>query len=245
MDHVVFDEVVAKTYDADSQEMFEPAVLGPAVEFLAEMAGGGAALELGIGTGRVALPLSARAVAVHGIDISEPMVARMREKPGGSAIGVTIGDFATTTVGGRFALVYVVFNAITNLETQARQVACFRNAAAHLVDGGAFVVESFIPDLQRLPRGERYQPFHITPGHLGFDEHDVVSQRVTSHHYFIEGDRVRYFASRHRYAWPAELDLMARMAGLELVERWANWRREPFTAESTDHVSVWRKGSSS
>jgi SAM-dependent methyltransferase len=241
VEEVVFDERVAATYDASSPYMFDPAVLDPAVDLLAELAAGGAALELGIGTGRVALPLSRRGVRVHGIDISEPMVARLRAKPGGDAIGITIGDFATTSVGERFRLVYVVYNAITNLTTQDAQVECFRNAAAHLEPGGHFVAEVFVPELQRLPRGDTHRAFRVTPTHLGFDEYDVVAQRCTSHHYFTTGERFEHFSSVHRYAWPAELDLMARMAGLTRCERWADWARAPFTATSTDHVSVWRK----
>lgn len=238
---VTFDQAVAASYDADSASMYDPAVLDPAVEFLAGLAEGGAALEFGIGTGRVALPLSERGVAVHGIDISEPMVARLKAKPGSGAIGVTIGDFATARVDGRFRLVYLVFNAITNLTTQDEQVDCFANAAAHLEPGGYLVVEAFVPQLRRLPPGDTHRAFQVTPGHLGFDEYDVVNQLCTSHHYFIDGGKARYFASRHRYACPAEFDLMARLAGLTLHERWSDWKRTPLTAESTDHISVWRK----
>lgn len=237
---VVFDEAVAASYDADSASMYEPAVLDPAVDFLATLAGDGPALEFGVGTGRVALPLSERGVAVHGVDISEPMVARLKAKPGADAIGVTIGDFATARVDGRFRLVYLVFNAITNLTTQDEQVACFANAAAHLEPGGYLVAEAFVPQLRRLPPGDTHRAFHVTPGHLGFDEYDVVNQICTSHHYFVHNGQSRYFASRHRYAWPAELDLMARLAALTLHERWSDWKRTPFTADSTDHISVWR-----
>jgi hypothetical protein len=241
MTDVVFNEAAAEMYDAASASMYAPGVLGPAVDFLAGIAGDGAALEMGIGTGRVALPLSERGVRVHGIDISAPMVAKMMEKRGAGAIGVTIGDFSTTRVAGQFSLVYLAFNVITNLETQADQVACFRNAAEHLEPGGAVVIEVLVPELQRLPRGERFLAFDVTREHLGFDVYDVVEQTCTSHHYYVNGDRVQFFKTRHRYAWPMEFDLMAQMAGLELEQRWATWTREPFTAESRDHISVWRK----
>lgn len=241
MTSVTFDERVAATYDADSREMFEPDVLDPAVDFLAELAAGGAALEFGIGTGRVALPLSAKGVSVRGIDVSEPMVARMREKPGGEQVGVTIGSFADTRAPGTFRLVYSVFNSLTNLTAQDEQVAAFENAAAHLESGGFFVGELFVPSLQRLQPGEQYVPFRVSPEHLGFDEYDVVNQICKSHHYFVADGRADYFVSEHRYASPAEWDLMARIAGLTLHERWADWKRSPFTSLSTDHVSVWRK----
>jgi SAM-dependent methyltransferase len=241
MPEIAFNETIAATYDADSAEMFEPALLEQTVDFLAELAGDSPALEFGIGTGRVALPLSRRGIWVCGIDISEAMVAQMRAKPGGDAIPVTIGNIATTRVPGVFGLVYLPFNVITNLTSQDEQVQCFANAAAHLQPGGAMVAEVFVPQLQRLPPGERYQPFEVTTDHLGFDEYDVVEQLCTSHHYFVGDGRAQVFLSRHRYAWPAELDLMARMAGMTLEERWADWERHPFTAESPSHVSVWRK----
>jgi cyclopropane fatty-acyl-phospholipid synthase-like methyltransferase len=221
--------------------MFDPALLETTVDFLASLADGGAALEFGIGTGRVALPLSQRGVRVSGLDISEAMVARLQAKPGGDAIAVTIGDIATTRVPGEFRLVYLPFNIITNLTTQAEQVACFQNAAAHLASGGHMVAETFVPALQRLQPGERFIPFSVSGSHLGFDEYDVVEQRCTSHHYFFRDGSTQFFESRHRYAWPAELDLMARLAGMQLIERWSDWRRSPFTSVSTDHISVWRK----
>jgi SAM-dependent methyltransferase len=216
-------------------------VLGPTVDFLAEiaLARNGSALELGIGTGRVAMPLSGRGVRVHGIDLSEAMVARLRAKPGAEAIAVAIGDFATTRVEGEFSLAYVVFNTINNLTTQDEQVACFRNAAAHLEPGGCFVVEVGVPDLQRLPRGERFRPFTVTPMHLGIDEYDVVSQGLISHHYRVVDGAFELHSVPFRYVWPAELDLMARLAGMTLRERWAGWKREPFTSSSESHVSVW------
>ena len=242
MPDVVFNESIAATYDADSAEMFEPALIAATVDFLAGLAGDGPALEFAIGTGRVAIPVSQRGVSVHGIDISEPMVAQMRAKPGGDAVPVTIGDIAATRVPGEFQLVYIPFNTITNLMTQEAQVACFQNAAAHLVPGGYFVIEVFLPELQRLNPGERYLPFTVDPEHLGFDEYDVLNQICTSHHYFVRERGVQYFASRHRYAWPSEYDLMARIAGLTLHERWSDWNRAPFTGESKGHISVWRKG---
>ena len=211
------------------------------MSFLADAARAGAALELGIGTGRVALPLHRRGVEVHGVDISPDMVAQLRAKPGADAIAVTIGDFATTKVPGAFSLVYLVYNAISNLTTQDEQVACVRNAAWHLVPGGRLVVELWVPDLQRLPPGALALPFEVSPSHLGFDEIDVATQRGVSHHYFINGDRVARFDSPYRYVWPAELDLMARMAGLALRERWADWDRSPFTSQSRKHVSVWER----
>ena len=242
MTEVVFNETVAATYDADSEEMFDPGLLEQTVDFLAALAGDAPALEFGIGTGRVAIPLSQRGVWVCGIDISEAMVAQMRAKPGGDAIPVTIGDIATTRAPGVFGLVYVPYNTITNLGTQDEQVACFHNAADHLKPGGYFVAEIFVPQLRRLPAGEKYQPFQVTPEHLGFDEYDLLNQVLTSHHYFVGSGRAQYFASRHRFAYPAEFDLMARMAGLTLRERWGDWDRSEFTAESGSHVSVWAKG---
>ena len=234
-----FDEGVAARYDEAIGSWGDPKVIESAVDFLATLAGGGAALELGIGTGRIALPLSARGVLVHGIDLSEAMVARLRAKPGGPEIPVTIGDFARTRVEGTFSLAYVVFNTIMNLRTQEAQVACFENAASHLERHGLFVVEIMLPQLQRLPRGETFLPFAVSAAHLGFDEYDVVQQGLTSHHYYPgEGE---YETFPGRYAWPSELDLMARLAGMTLRERWSSWRREPFTAVSDMHVSVWEK----
>lgn len=235
-----FDEPVAATYDDDVSAMFAPAAIEPAVEFLARLAGGRPALELAVGTGRIALPLSRRGVPVSGIELSPAMVTRLREKPGAEAVEVTLGDMTTTRVEGSFGLVYLVFNTISNLLTQDAQVACFRNAAAHLEPGGFFVVELTVPVLQRLPPGATHQVFHHDDGYLGFDEYDVVTQRMSSHHYRFDGATFRRTSVPFRYAWPAELDLMARLAGMELVERWAGWDREPFTAESASHVSVWQ-----
>jgi SAM-dependent methyltransferase len=237
--HDIFDEQIAATYD--SSAMSDPAVVDPAVDFLADLAGDGAALELGIGTGRIGLPLSQRGVRVSGIDISEAMIAKLQEKPGADAIAVTVGDFASTRVVGTFRLVFLVYNTISNLTTQDEQVECFRNAAAHLEPGGRFVIELWVPRLQRLPPDERYQVFQFSPGQVGLDEYDVVNQLVVSHHISVRDGRGGAFSSPHRYVWPSELDLMARLAGLTLRERWGGWKREPFTSKSTDHVSVWEK----
>jgi SAM-dependent methyltransferase len=236
-----FDERMAERYDATSAERFDPSLLEPTVDLLAKLAGDGPALELGIGTGRIALPLSQRGVAVHGIDLSPAMVARLRAKPGAEPIEVTLGDFATTCVPGTFRLVYLVYNTLSNLTTQDEQVRCFQNAAAHLEPGGYFVVELFVPELQRLPPGETVRPFKITPTHLGFDEIDVATQSLRSHHYLVVNGQLETFSIPFRYAWPAELDLMARIAGLTLHERWGSWTREPFTRHSPAHISVWQK----
>lgn len=240
-DDGVFDEDVARTYDEYDAEMFSPAVLDPTVDFLATLAGDARALEFASGTGRVTLPLSRRGVDVAGIERSRAMTRRLHAKPGGEHIAVAIGDMATTRVAGTFGLVYLVYNTISNLLTQDEQVACFANAAAHLDPGGSFVVEVGLPALRRLPPGERFVPFDVSADHLGVDEYDVVNQLLTSHHAHIGADGTQVFRSTHRYAWPAEYDLMARLAGLVLHERWADWQRTPFTSDSTSHVSVWRK----
>ncbi len=236
-----FDERVAARYDESAAEMFDPAVVDPVIEFLVEIAGSGCALELGIGTGRIALPLAQRGVTVHGIELSKAMVARLRAKPGGEEIGVTIGDFATTTVDGTFSVAYLVFNTIFNVTTQAAQVACFRNVAAHLDSGGCFVIEVGVPELQRLPPGETIRAFHVSETRWGFDEYDVAIQGLTSHHFEIVDGRVERLSVPFRYAWPSELDLMAELAGMRLRERWSGWKREPFTSDSRKHVSVWEK----
>jgi len=235
-----FGEEVAAWYDESSADMFEPAVVTPVVDFLADLAGEGAALELGIGTGRIGLPLAQRGVRVHGIDLSTAMVERLRAKPGAENVGVTIGDLAGTTVDGTFSLAYLVFNTINNLTTQAEQVACFRNAASHLEPGGCFVIEVGVPALRLLPPGQRFVPFDVSPEHLGFDEYDVVDQGLVSHHYRPRDGRQA--STPFRYVWPSELDLMALITGMALRERWSGWNREPFTSESTKHVSVWEKG---
>jgi SAM-dependent methyltransferase len=240
-----FGEPVAARYDESSADMFEPAVVDPVVDFLADLAGRGAALELGIGTGRIALPLARRGVRVHGIDLSGAMVARLRAKPGAEQIAVTIGDFATTTVDGRFSVAYLVFNTIMNLTTQDEQVACFQNVAAHLEDGGCFVIEVGVPALQRLPPGDTVRAFDVTPTHLGFDEYEIASQGLISHHYSAVDGKLEVVSMPFRYVWPSELDLMARLAGMTLRERWSGWKREPFTSDSTSHVSVWERTSGS
>lgn len=236
-----FGESVAADYDESASGMFAPDVVDPAVGFLAELAGDGRALELGIGTGRIAVPLARRGVAVHGIDMSRAMVSRLREKPGGDGIGVTIGDFATTKVDGTFSVAYLVFNTIMNLTTQAEQVSCFRNVAEHLKPGGCFVVEVMVPGLRRLPPGQDAVPFHVGSTHLGFDTYDVATQSMSSHHVEIVDGHGTYRSFPFRYVWPAELDLMAQLAGLRLRERWDGWSREPFNGESEQHVSVWEK----
>ena len=234
-----FDERVAATYD--DSEMSDPARVDPVVDFLVDLAGSGRALELAIGTGRIALPLARRGVPVHGIDMSKAMVARLRAKPGGEGIGVTIGDFATTTVEGTFSVAYLVFNTIMNLTSQAAQVACFRNVAAHLEPGGCFVIETGVPGLQRLPPGETILAFHVSETRWGLDEYDVARQGLTSHHFKIVDGTAERHSVPFRYVWPSELDLMAQLAGMTLRERWGEWKREPFTSESRKHVSVWEK----
>jgi SAM-dependent methyltransferase len=236
-----FGERVAASYDESAADMFEPGVVEPAVDVLADLAGSGRALELGIGTGRVALPLARRGIRVHGIDSSRAMVSRLRAKPGGDAIGVTIGDFATTRVDGRFSVAYLVFNTITNLTTQAAQVGCFRNVAAHLEPNGCFVIEVGIPDLRRLPPGQTVVPFHVSPTRWAFDVYDVATQAMSSNYVEVVNGRGEYTSIPFRYVWPAELDLMAQLAGLRLRERWAGWRRESFMSESRQHVSIWEK----
>jgi len=237
-----FDERVAQTYDSDP-DMFDPAVVDPAVSFLADLAGDGAALELGIGTGRIALPLSQRGVRVHGIELSPAMVAQLQAKSGAEVIGVTIGDFSATRVAGTFRLAYLVYNTIENLTTQDEQVDCFRNVARHLEPGGVFVIEVEVPQLQRLPPGETVRAFTVNPPHLGFDEIDVATQHGVSHHYWIVDGQGGVFSMPYRFVWPSELDLMARIAGMSLRDRWGDWNQEPFSADSTKHISVWEKPS--
>ena len=238
----LWDEDTAERYDDISAEMFAPHVLDPAVEFLARLAGSGPALEFAIGTGRVAIPLVARGIPVTGIELSPPMVDRLRTKVPAEELPVLVGDMATTTVPGRFSLVYVVFNSIGNLRTQDEQVQCFRNAARHLSPGGRFVVELWVPGIRRFPPGQSAVPFEVTDKHVGFDTLDMVTQQGTSHHYRrLDDGSVRYGYSNFRYIWPAECDLMARLAGLTLEQRVAGWDRAPFTSDSESHVSVWRK----
>jgi SAM-dependent methyltransferase len=237
-----FDERVAARYDETYAYQFDPEIVDPVVDLVAELAGEGSALELGIGTGRVALPLARRGVSVHGIELSRAMADRLKAKPGAGAVGVTIGDFSTARVDGAFRVAYILVNTIMNLTTQEAQVACFRNVAAHLEPGGCFVVEVLVPDLQRLPPGETHRVFSADERHWGIDELDVARQGLISHH-FLQGDDGRYELRSipFRYVWPSELDLMAQLAGMRLRDRWAGWKREPFTSESRQHVSVWEK----
>jgi len=238
----VWDETTAATYDDDVAEMSAPEVLGPTVDLLARLAGDGPVLEFAVGSGRVAVPLLRRGVPVTGIELSAPMVARLRAKVGADELPVVVGDMATTLVAGEFALVFLVFNSISNLRTQDEQVECFRNAARHLAPGGRFVVELFVPPLRRLPPGQVAVPFDVSEAHTGFDTFDLVTQQCTSHHYTRAADgSVRYDAGRFRYIWPAECDLMARLAGLDLETRLGDWDGTPFTESSEKHVSVWRK----
>jgi Methyltransferase domain len=236
-----FGERVAARFDERYADQADPSVVEPIVDLLVGLAGDGAVLELGIGTGRIALPLAGRGVPVHGIDLSEAMVARLQAKPGAEKVAVAIGDLATRRLDGEFSLVYLVFNTIMNLTTQELQVACFENAAAHLRQGGCFVIEVGVPDLQRLPPGETFRPFHVSDRRLGFDEYDIRRQGLVSHHYEVVDGAFERSSTPFRYVWPSELDLMARLAGLRLRERWSDWNREPFTSDSRKHVSVWEK----
>ncbi|MEV0558818.1 class I SAM-dependent methyltransferase [Streptomyces sp. NPDC050597] len=233
----------ADRYDAEESENSSAADLEPTLAFLADLAGDGRALEFAIGTGRVGVPLRERGVPVTGIELSEHMAAVLRRKIDEETLPVTIGDMATTVVPGSFTLVYLVYNTITNLLTQDEQVECFRNAARHLTPGGRFVIELGVPPLRFLPPGQLAVPFDVSERHIGFDTFDLVQQLLVSHHFTREGDDGRYRrdTSRHRYAWPAELDLMARLAGLEPERRVADWSGAPFTEDSAKHISVWRK----
>ncbi|MEL6707336.1 MAG: class I SAM-dependent methyltransferase [Pseudomonadota bacterium] len=233
-----FDEEVALGYDAEHTDGGD---LDQAVATLVELSGSGPALEFAIGTGRIALPLAATGAAVAGIELSEPMVARLREKPGGNDIPVVVGDMATARVDGRFSLVILVFNTICNLTTQEQQIACFQNAANHLEEGGRFVIETFVPPIQRLPEGETKLAFDVSDTHWGIDEYDLATQSFTSHHLWVRGETVVRRSMPFRYVWPSELDLMAQLAGMELENRWEDWAKTPFSADSARHVSVWRK----
>lgn len=237
-----FDEWIASRYSTLWAHLYEPSVVDRAVEVLTELAGPGPVLELGIGTGRLALPLSRRGVRVHGIELSLPMVDELRRQPGGTDVDVTVGDFTTTRVASTFTLAYLVRNTIMNATTQDAQTACFTNVAAHLEPGGCFVIEVVTPPWQRLAPGERFLAFDVSSTHLGFDEIDLVTQSSFSHHYWFADGETRRYSVPFRYVWPAELDLMARIAGLTLRHRWADWDRSPFTAASPSHVSVWQKG---
>jgi methyltransferase family protein len=240
-DEGYFGERVAAVYDAHSAGMFDPSMVGPAVDRLAAFAGDGRALELAIGTGRIGLPPAERGVAVAGLDNSDAMLDRLREKPGAERIEIVVGDMATTRVDGEFALVYLVFNTIFNLTTQDGQVACFENAAAHLRAGGRFVIEARVPELQRLPLGQTVLPWRADPNGMSFYVYDVVTQRLSGQHFYLDDGRMQPSPTEMRYAWPAELDLMARVAGMRLEHRWSGWSGEPFTALSPSHVSVYVK----
>ncbi|MEJ3745486.1 class I SAM-dependent methyltransferase [Actinomycetes bacterium KLBMP 9797] len=234
----VWDVDAARGYDTPGVGMFAPEVLGPTVDRLAALAGDGPALEFAIGTGRVAIPLAERGVPVTGIELSPPMIDQLRTK---ADIPVVVGDMATATAPGTYTLVYLVFNAISNLPTQAEQVACFRNAARHLAPGGRFVIELWVPELRKLPPGQQAVVWHAEPGFIGLDTYDTLRQHVVSHHFhFTDGREARLFRSSHRYIWPAELDLMGQLGGFELESRHADWSGAEFTADSRSHVSVYR-----
>jgi SAM-dependent methyltransferase len=237
----IWDDETARRYDTPGTGMFAPDILGPAVDRLAALAGDGPALEFAVGTGRVAVPLAARGVPVSGIELSRPMIAQLRTKADEAAIPVTVGDMATAVAPGAYTLVYLVYNAISNLLTQDGQVACFRNAARHLAPGGRFVIELWVPELRTLPPGRQATVWHSEPGYIGLDTYDVLAQQVVSHHFrFDDSKQARLFRSPHRYIWPAELDLMGRLAGFALESRHADWAEGEFTADSGSHVSVYR-----
>lgn len=237
----IWDVEAAQRYDTPGTGMFAAEVLQPTVDRLAELAGEGPALEFAIGTGRVAVPLSQRGVPVTGIELSTPMIEQLRTKVDAETIPVIVGDMASAVAPGRFALVYLVFNTISNLLEQSEQVACFRNAARHLTPGGRFVIELEVPELRTLPPGQQATVFHCEPSYIGLDTYDVLHQRLVSHHFrFGDGKEARLFRSPHRYIWPAELDLMGQLAGFELESRHADWEGSEFTAESRSHVSVYR-----
>jgi SAM-dependent methyltransferase len=237
----IWDDEAAQQYETPGTGMFSPEVLGPTVDRLAELAGDGRALEFAIGTGRVAVPLAQRGVPVTGIELSRPMIEQLRTKADEAIIPVIVGDMATATAPGTYALVYLVYNTISNLLTQGEQVACFRNAARHLARGGRFVIELEVPELRRLPPGQQATVFASEPGYIGLDTYDVANQRLVSHHFtFGAGRQARLFRSPHRYIWPSEMDLMAQLAGFELEARHADWAGAEFTAESRSHVSVYR-----
>ena len=237
----IWDSDAAGGYDTPGSGMFSPDVLGPTVDLLAALAGEGRALEFAIGTGRVAIPLAERGVPVTGIELSQPMIDQLRTKTTEDQIPVVVGDMATARASGKYTLAYLVYNTISNLLTQAEQVACFRNAARHLGPGGRFVVELWVPELRKLPPGQAGTVFHSEPGYLAVDTYDALKQLVVSHHFhFAEGRDAQVFRSPHRYIWPAELDLMALLAGFELESRHADWLGTEFTEDSRSHVSVYR-----
>jgi SAM-dependent methyltransferase len=237
----IWDADTAQRYDTPGTGMFAPEVLDPTVDRLAELAGNGRVLEFAIGTGRVAVPLANRGISVTGIELSPSMVEKLRTKADDAAIPVVIGDMATARAPGEYTLVYLVYNTISNLLTQAEQVACFRNAARHLAPGGRFVIELWVPELRKLPPGQQATVWHTEPGYIGLDTYDVLQQHIVSHHFrFGEGRQAELLRSPHRYIWPAELDLMAQLGGFDLETRHADWAETEFTAESRSHVSVYR-----
>ncbi|MCX4234949.1 MULTISPECIES: class I SAM-dependent methyltransferase [Streptomyces] len=237
----IWNAATARGYDTPGTGMFAPETLGPTVDRLARLAGEGAALEFAIGTGRVAVPLAGRGVPVTGVELSPPMVEQLRTKADEATIPVVMGDMATTVAPGEYSLVYLVYNTISNLLTQAGQVECFRNAARHLTPGGRFVIELWVPELRKLPPGQTATVWQSDPDYIGLDTYDVLRQHVVSHHFrFDESERAQLFRSPHRYIWPAELDLMAQLAGFELESRHADWDGTEFTADSRSHVSVYR-----
>ena len=242
-DPATYGDRMAEIYDEYHESLGAPEVVGPMVDTLAELAGGGPALELGIGTGRVALPLAERGIEVHGLDISGAMVAKLREKSGGADLPVTMGDFTQFALEERYSLIYIVFNTLFALPSQEAQVECFRSVARHLADGGVFLLEAFVPDPGRFDRGQRISAGIVENDRVTIDmgRHDPVTQTVASSHLYITPEGIRMYPVNTRYAWPSELDLMARLAGMRLRSRWADWRRNPFTAASTGHVSVYER----
>lgn len=241
MGSITWGKDVADAYDATSAAMYEPTVLDPAVQLLADLADGGPALELAIGTGRVALALIERGVEVHGIELSPHMVEQLRDKPGGDSVTVLIGDMTSTRAPGRYSLVYLVWNSIMNVTTQAEQTDIFRNAAAHLEPGGRFVVEVIVPQLRWVPPGDVARVFMREPDHVGIETFDdLVGQIAWSHHWMVVDGTLVHHAAPYRYVWPSELDLMAELAGLCLEARWADWQRSPFTSDSESQVVLYR-----
>ena len=243
MGSITWGAELAEVYDQTYAAMFEPSVLGPMTRLLAELAGGGPALEFAAGTGRVALALSARGVAVHGLELSPHMAERLRAKPGAGTVPVTIGDMTAARVpGGPFTLVYLLANTIMNVTTQDDQLAVFANAAAHLAAGGCFAVEVIVPQLRRVPPGQDAWVFRLDPGHIGIETFDDVAGQIAwSHHWIEAGGRLVRHSAPYRYVWPAELDLMARLTGFRLRDRWAGWDQAPFTSDSKSQVAVFEK----
>lgn len=235
-----FDAAAAATYDADSGND-GPEDIDPVIDVIARLAGAGRALEFAVGTGRIAIPLARRGVPVHGIEYSQAMLDVMAAKPGADRVPCTVGDMASTRIGGRFQVVYLVFNTIMNLTSQAAQVDCFANAAAHLATGGSFVVEVMVPRPPPPGSGSRLDAWEIDAEHWGVDEYDPASQRLVSHHLFARPEGLERRSTPFRYVWPAELDLMARLAGLSLAHRWSDWHGNLFTHSSRSHVSIWQR----